>query len=60
GLRNVYQMYDNFQIYLEGAYIATWLDHGRGVWGRSVMNGTGGSDQVRDPWNINLSFVYSF
>ncbi|MDR2574633.1 MAG: hypothetical protein LBC94_09905, partial [Desulfovibrio sp.] len=60
GLRNVYQMYDNFQIYLEGAYIATWLDHGRGVWGRSVMNGAGGSDQVRDPWNINLSFVYSF
>ena len=60
GLRNVYQMYDNFQIYLEGAYIATWLDHGRGVWGRSVMNGAGGSDQVRDPWNINMSFVYSF
>ncbi|MDR2745774.1 MAG: outer membrane homotrimeric porin [Desulfovibrio sp.] len=60
GLRNVYQMYENFQIYFEGAYIATWLDHSRSVWGRSVMNGAGGSDQERDPWNINLSFVYSF
>jgi hypothetical protein len=60
GLRNVYQMYDNFQVYFEGAYIATWLDHSRSVWGRSLMNGAGGSDQERDPWNINLSFVYSF
>ncbi|MDR1659256.1 MAG: outer membrane homotrimeric porin [Desulfovibrio sp.] len=64
GLRNVYQMYENFQIYFEGAYIATWLDHSKNVWGRSDMNGVPGgrpgSDQVRDPWNINLSFVYSF
>jgi hypothetical protein len=60
GLRNQYKMYDNFEIYLEGAYIATWLDHSRTVWGKSVMNGTGGSDQVRDPWNINLEFIYSF
>ncbi|MDR3319843.1 MAG: outer membrane homotrimeric porin, partial [Desulfovibrio sp.] len=60
GLRNVYQMYENFQIYFEGAYIATWLDHSKKVWGNSNMNGVSGSDQVRDPWNINLSFVYSF
>jgi hypothetical protein len=58
GLRNVYQMYENFQVYFEGAYIATWLDHSDSVWGRSLMNGK--SDQERDPWNINLSFVYSF
>lgn len=58
GLRNVYQMYENFQIYFEGAYIATWLDHSDSVWGKSKMNGK--NDEVRDPWNINLSFVYSF
>ena len=28
--------------------------------GNSKMNGKGGSDQERDPWNINLSFVYAF
>ncbi|MDR3357459.1 MAG: outer membrane homotrimeric porin [Desulfovibrio sp.] len=58
GLRNTYQMYENFQVYFEGAYIATWLDQSRTVWGNSKMNGK--NDQVRDPWNINLSFVYSF
>jgi hypothetical protein len=52
-------MYDNFQVYFEGAYIATFLDHSKSVWGRSNMNGKG-NDTVKDPWNINLSFVYSF
>jgi hypothetical protein len=59
GLRNVYKMYDNFSIYLEGGYIATFLDHGKGAWGRSDMNGRG-EDKVKDPWNINLAFVYQF
>jgi hypothetical protein len=59
GLRNVYQMYENFEIYFEGAYIATFLDHSKKVWGRSDMNRSG-EDEVRDPWNINLSFVYTF
>ena len=58
GLTTNYKMYDNFDIYLDAAYIATWLDKSGSVWGRSVMNGKG--DQVRDPWNVNLSFVYSF
>ena len=43
---------------LDAAYIATWLDQSNGTWGKSNMNGR--SDQVRDPWNVNLSFVYSF
>ena len=51
-------MYENFTVMLDANYIATWLDKSRNVWGRSVMNGR--SDQVRDPWNVNLSFVYSF
>lgn len=58
GLTNSYKMYDNFTIMLDAAYIATWLDHSKSVWGRTNMNGR--NDQVRDPWNVNLSFVYSF
>jgi len=58
GLTNSYQMYDNFTIMLDAAYIATWLDQSKSVWGHTNLNGR--SDQVRDPWNVNLSFVYSF
>lgn len=58
GLTNSYKMYENFTVYLDAAYIATWLDQSDSVWGNTKMNGK--SDQVRDPWNVNLSFVYSF
>ena len=58
GLTNTYKMYDNFTIMLDAAYLATWLDQSKSVWGNSRMNGK--SDEVRDPWNVNLSFVYSF
>jgi hypothetical protein len=58
GLNTTYQMYENFQIYLDANYLATWLDKSKSVWGHTLMNGR--SDQVRDPWNVNLSFVYSF
>ena len=58
GLTNSYKMYENFTVYLDAAYIATWLDQSDSVWGKSKMNGK--SDQVRDPWNVNLSFVYAF
>jgi hypothetical protein len=60
GLTTRYQMYDNFLIYMDASYLATWLNHSKKVWGLSTMNGGGGSDQVRDPWNISLQFVYSF
>ena len=58
GLTSTYQMYENFTIMLDAAYLATWLDQSKSVWGNSKMNGK--SDEVRDPWNVNLSFVYSF
>ncbi|QTO39813.1 outer membrane homotrimeric porin [Desulfovibrio desulfuricans] len=58
GLSNEYKMYDNFTVALDAAYIATWLDQSKGVWGTSKMNGR--SDQERDPWNVNVRFVYSF
>ena len=56
GLSTRYEMYENFTIYLDANYIATWIN--KGAWKYSVMNGR--SDQKRDPWNINLSFVYNF
>ncbi|MDR2851126.1 MAG: hypothetical protein LBV65_03710, partial [Desulfovibrio sp.] len=56
GLTTVYKMYDNFQVYVDANYIATWLD--KDVWGKSTMNGN--NDDVRDPWNVNVTFVYSF
>ena len=58
GLTNTYQMYENFTIMLDAAYLATWIDHSRSVWGHSPMNGR--NNDVRDPWNVNLSFVYAF
>ncbi len=51
-------MYENFIVYLDAAYLATWMDQSKSVWGHSKMNGK--DDEVRDPWNVNLSFVYSF
>ena len=58
GLSNSYKMYENFTVYLDANYLATWIDHSKSTWGRSHMNGK--SDQERDPWNVNLSFVYAF
>ncbi|GFH63183.1 MAG: conserved hypothetical protien [Candidatus Desulfovibrio kirbyi] len=56
GLANEYQVYENFKIYFEGSYLAAFID--KSVWKHSQMNGK--NDQVRDPWNINLTFIYSF
>lgn len=58
GLTNEYKMYENFTIMLDAAYLATWIDHSKSVWGHSPMNGK--NNDVRDPWNVNLSFVYAF
>ena len=58
GLSNEYKMYDNFTVALDASYISLWLDKSRSVWGNSRMNGR--SDQERDPWNVNVRFVYSF
>ena len=58
GLFSQYKMYDNFTIALDMNYIATWIDHSNKVWGRTAFNRD--DDTVKDPWNINLSFVYEF
>lgn len=58
GLFNSYKMYENFEITVEADYIVPWLDQSRSVWGNSKMNGR--SDEVLDPWNLNLTFLYYF
>jgi hypothetical protein len=58
GLHNAYKMYENFTINLDANYVALWMDHSRKTWGRAAFNGR--NDEVRDPWNVKLTFVYSF
>ena len=57
GLTNTYKMYENFLINLEADYVAMWLED-RGDYAR--ISSKDGKNQVRDAWNVNLSFVYSF
>ncbi|MBQ3059309.1 MAG: outer membrane homotrimeric porin [Desulfovibrio sp.] len=57
GLTNTYKMYENFLINLEADYVAMWLED-RGNAKRIASKGD--KNQVRDAWNINLAFVYSF
>ena len=60
GVTNTYKMYDNFLINLEADYIAMWLDdRDRGANTTRIGNSRG-DDKVKDAWNVNLSFVYSF
>ena len=58
GLYNEYKMYDNFKIALDANYVALFLDDGHKTWKYSAMNGK--SRDVRDAWNVNVSFVYEF
>ena len=59
GLTNTYKMYDNFLINLEADYIAMWLEDRDGN-GKHFSRVAGDSNKVKDAWNVNLSFVYSF
>lgn len=58
GLYNEYKMYDNFKIALDANYIAMFLDDGHKTWKHAAMNGS--KRDVRDAWNVNVSFVYEF
>ena len=58
GLSSYTKIYENMTVGLEAAYIALWLDKRDAVWGKSRMNGR--RDDVRDAWNINFVYAYSF
>lgn len=64
-LFNRYNIYDNLTLFVEGSYVALWLDQSKSVWGNcdgvwdGGRSGAGGV-QTTDAWNINVSFLYSF
>ncbi len=59
GLTSTYKMYENFQIYVDAAYVALWLDTSTSAWGAPHKEGKS-IPQTKDAWNINASFIYSF
>ncbi len=60
GFNTEYKMYENFTVAFDASYIALWLDDGHKTWGQTAMNGKGGTRNVRDAWNLNLTFAYEF
>lgn len=59
GTTTTYQMYENFSINFQAAYVALWLDTSSSVWGARHRNGES-IPQTKDSWNLNASFVYQF
>ena len=65
GFSTEYKMYENFTLAFDASYIALHLDDSRKTWGGSPMNGFGNPDgrgtrNVRDAWNLNVTFAYEF
>lgn len=58
GLTSVYTIYENLKVALDAGYIALWLDKSADTWGHAAINGR--DDTVKDAWDINLMFLYSF
>lgn len=58
GLANKFKIYDNLRFNLDINYIVLSLDKGDNTWGRA--NTGGGSNQIRDAWNISTLFIYTF
>ncbi len=58
GLHNEYKMYENFTVMLDANYLALWLADTEYKGMQRMMNGV--TNETRDAWNVNVSFVYSF
>ncbi|MBR4747789.1 MAG: hypothetical protein IK061_10420, partial [Desulfovibrio sp.] len=58
GFTTTYKMYENFTVAFDASYIALWLDDGSKTWKGTPMNGF--NRDVRDCWNVSLTFAYSF
>ena len=58
GLSNKFKIYDNLRFNLDVTYVTLWLDKSDNTWGRA--NTGGGSNQIRDAWNISTLFIYYF
>ena len=58
GFNTEYKMYENFTVAFDASYIALWLDNSSKTWKGTPMNGL--SRDVRDAWNLNVTFAYEF
>lgn len=59
GSTSSYRLYENLLICMEASYIFLWLDTGDSAWGARHRTG-GHIPGVKDAWNLNASFIYSF
>ena len=61
GLLNEYKMYENFTIALDANYIAMWMSDDKYGGVKKVLSGVSNSNHdVRDAWNVSVSFAYEF
>ena len=58
GFSTEYKMYENFTAAFDASYIALHLDDSGKTWGHTPMNGA--ARDVRDAWNLNVTFAYEF
>lgn len=62
GLCNTYKMYENFTVVLDANYLAMWMSDDKYGGYKAQLSGARNSDphDVRDAWNINVTFAYEF
>jgi hypothetical protein len=61
GLSNEYKMYENFTIGLDASYIAMWMSDDKYGGIKKQMSGVSGKKHdVRDAWNVSVTFAYQF
>ncbi len=60
GLLNEYKMYENFTIALDANYIAMWMSDDKYNGVKKQLSGISGGHDVRDAWNVSVSFAYEF
>ncbi len=59
-LSNEYKMYENFTIALDASYIAMWMSDDKYNGVKKQLSGVSGNHDVRDAWNVAVSFAYQF
>ncbi len=59
-LSNEYKMYENFTIALDASYIAMWMSNDKYGGVKKQLSGVSTKHDVRDAWNIAVSFAYEF
>ena len=60
GLNSEYKMYENFTVGLDANYIAMWMSDDKYGGIKKQMSGASTKHDVRDAWNVSVSFAYQF